>query len=107
MSALDLKEEINALVSTSMWYKNDKNLFFIATSANTSMKYHKPNELLDHFTDAEWSRNEMHRTIDLEISTPIEKDQSVNPKDNLSVLTWIRYLLELLFDRSFRYQGWN
>ena len=52
LSALDLAEEINIPVSTSMLYKNDKNLFFIATSANISKKYHKPNELLDHFTDA-------------------------------------------------------
>ena len=53
LSALDLAEEINTPVFTSMLYKNDKNLFFIATSANISKKYHKTNELLDHFTDAE------------------------------------------------------
>lgn len=73
LSALDLAEEINTPVSTSMLYKNDKNLFFIATSANISKKYHKPNELLDHFTNAELSRNEVYRTTDLEVSTLIEK----------------------------------
>ena len=57
------------------------------TSTNTLKKNHESNELLEHFTDAESSGNESQRTADLQISTPIERDQSLKPKDNLSVLT--------------------
>ena len=52
-SALDLEEVMNTLVFALMLYKNDKNSLFIGISANTSKKCHKPNELSDHFTDAE------------------------------------------------------
>ena len=54
--------------------------------ANISKKAHEPNKLSDHFTNAESSGNESQRTADLEISTPVEKDQSASLKDNLSVL---------------------
>lgn len=57
------------------------------TSTNTLKKNHESNELLEHFTDAESSGNESQRTADLQISTPIERDQSLKPEDNLSVLT--------------------
>ena len=57
------------------------------TSTNTLKKNHESNELLEHFTDAESSGNESQRAADLQISTPIERDQSLKPEDNLSVLT--------------------
>ena len=60
--------------------------FFIGTLTNTSKKDHEPNEFTEHVTNAESSENESQRTADLETSTPIEKDQSVNLKDDFSVL---------------------
>ena len=85
LSTLDLEEEINTLASTVILCKNDKNSLFIGTSANASKKDHELSELLGHFTDAESSGNKSQRTADLEISIPIEKYQSDNSKENLSV----------------------
>ena len=86
LSTIDLEEEINTLVSTGMLHKNDNNTLFMWTLANTSKKDHEPNKLSDHFINAESSGNKSQRTADLEISTPVEKDQSASLKDNLSVL---------------------
>ena len=57
LSALDLVEGINTLVSSGTLYKNDKNSLFIGTLANTSKKNHKRNELSNNFTDAESNGN--------------------------------------------------
>ena len=85
LSTLDLEEEINTLASTIILCKNDKNSLFIGTSAKPSKKDHELSELLGQFTDAESSGNKSQRTADLEISIPIEKYQSDNSKENLSV----------------------
>ena len=98
LSTLDLEEEYNTLVPTETLYKNNKNSLFIGTLSNTAKKDHKPNELSDHFTDAESNGNESQMTTDLEILTTIEKDQSDNPKDTFSVSadkldTWQNFFL--------------
>ena len=74
LSTLDLEEEIDTRVSKRKLYENS---LLIGTLAN---------KLLQHITHAELGGSKSQRTIDLEISTPIEKEQNVNPKDNLSVL---------------------
>ena len=78
-------------------HTNNKNSLFIGTSANTSKKDHEPNELLDYFTDAESNRNEIQRTTDLEILTPIEKHQCDNTKENLPILAEKLDILQSFF----------
>ena len=74
MSTLDLEEEIDTLVSTGKLYENS---LLIGTLEN---------KLLQLITHAKLGGSKSQRTIDLEISPPIEKEQNVNPKDNLPVL---------------------
>ena len=63
LSAADLEEEINNLVTTGLLFKNNKNPLFIRNSANTPTKDQENQfDSFDHNTDDEASENENSST---------------------------------------------
>ena len=80
LSAADLEEEINTLVTSGLLFKNDKKSLFIRNSVNTPTK-DQGNQFdsFDHNTDDEASENENS-------STSTEENINDSPKDSFSIL---------------------